>query len=146
MANTVTNVANIQILSTEDSTQNVLVNRQISPSLDVVFAKGLWYQVTPDTTAHALQLPLSVPVAKHFYMRNTGSIGTLLLTYTLVGGPAPIPAIILGPGDMFLIWQASTASPAVSGITQGIQVALGGNAFTVQGSAQGITYEWFAGA
>lgn len=140
MANTVTNTANVQVLSTEDSTGNVLVNRTVQPSLDVVFGGSAFYALTPDNLPHAIVFPLSVTVVKHFYMRNLGAAGSILLT----GALAPNPTVsgnlaLLGPGDVWFYWQASTGAPAVTGQVQGYWQ------FGYQGSAASIPFEYFVG-
>ena len=141
-ANNVTNTVVLQLLSTEDSTQNVLVNRAASSSLDVVLSSGLYYASTPDNLGHGFEIPfwMANETINQFYVRNTNPTGSILITGQPVGGGASANLALLGPGDVFIFWQDSTGSPPVSGMTQGL------NANPVyQGSAANITFEWFVG-
>lgn len=148
MANFVTNQAQITILSTEDSTNNVLVNRAVQPSFDGIMGGGIFYAQTPDTSAHNIPFPL-VPIsggqpieAKHFYIRNlspAGSTTVLKIDVTPNPGPSGVGSIILGPGDVYLYWQNSSVTTFLAGMQQSI------SAVAVTGSASGILYEYFLG-
>jgi hypothetical protein len=137
----VTNTAQVQILSVEDTTQNVLVNRTASPFLDVTFAEGMYYETTTDTSPHSFEFPFLIAgqIMKHFYVRNTSVAGSLWVSGS-VNGSAPSPNLaILGPGDVFIYWQGSANAQPAGGISQGF------TGLTYQGSAIGISFEWFVG-
>lgn len=138
MANTVTNALQMTILSTEDGTNNVLVNRSATPSLDenvadyVAYGKGA-------IAVTALPFPEGITNITKLYIRNLSAAGSLLINATPQGGVAANLAL-LGPGDVFCYFQDATGAPAVSGISQGY------SAVSVSASVANLLYEYFMGA
>lgn len=141
MAATVLNSLQMTIISTEDSTSNVLVNRSVAPSLDENIATFVSYAKTTDLLAHDIVFPLPETTVSRFYIRNLAPAlgGSILVSIKPFGGVL-FPAVILGPGDVFTYWPASTAAAAIAGIAQGIAQ------IQVQASAALIPFEYFLGA
>ena len=143
MANLVTNQLQLTILSTEDSTNNVLVNRSCAPQLDEFVADFTSYAKTPDGVAHSLTTGgqvLGFASFSHVYVRNLAAAGSLAVLIKPNGGAgAAVVTAILGPGDVFVYWQGSVGAVAIGGVIQGLADV------QVQGSAAGIVFEYFLG-
>jgi hypothetical protein len=140
MANLVTNSAQIQVSSVEDTTSTVLVTRTAIPSLDVLTSGGMFYVATPDAASHVINFPLGVTIVKHLYIRNTGSGSQSLLVTWAPNGGAAVTIALLGPGDVLVYWQDSLGAPLVTAINQGL------TSLSVQSNVAGVTYEYFLGA
>ena len=143
MANLVTNQLQLTILSTEDSTNNVLVNRSCAPQLDEFVASFISYAKTPDGAAHSLTTGgqvLGFASFSHVYVRSLALAGSLaVLTKPNGGAGAAVVTAVLGPGDVFVYWQGSVGAVAIGGVIQGLADV------QVQGSAAGIVFEYFLG-
>lgn len=138
MANNQTNVAQVSVLATENTTSNVLVNRSFSPSLDA--KSGLYgtYINNPAAGTVALSFPFGFTTLYNFYARNLASVGggSIQLSVIWTGGAAEI--ITLTPGDIILYWSnQDTLTTAGIGIT---------NVSVVNVPASTATFEYFFGA
>lgn len=138
MANQQTNVAQISILATENTTSNVLVNRSFAPSLDA--KSGLYgtYINNPAAGTVSLTFPFGVTTIYNFFARNLASAGggNIQLSVIWTGGAASI--ITLTPGDVELYWSnQDTATTAGIGLT---------NVSVVNVPASSATFEYFFGA
>lgn len=138
MANNQTNVAQVSILATENTTSNVLVSRSFSPSLDA--KSGLYgtYINNPAAGTVSLTFPFGITTIYNFYVRNLASAGggNIQLSITWTGGAAEI--ITLTPGDIILYWSnQDTLTSAGIGIT---------NVSAVNVAASTATFEYFFGA
>lgn len=138
MANNQTNVAQVSILATENTTSNVLVSRSFSPSLDA--KSGLYgtYINNPAAGTVSLTFPFGVTTIYNFYARNLASAGggNIQLSIIWTGGAAEI--ITLTPGDIILYWSnQDTLTSAGIGIT---------NVSAVNVAASTATFEYFFGA
>lgn len=127
----ITNTLIANITATEDTTQNVIVNRTV-PNLnfDSNTAEGVIYGILANG-ANAITLP----AAKCFqlYIRNNDPANTITPTITPTGGaPAALP--ILFPGDAMFIWQSNTSSAA------------GFTALSLSANAANTLVEYFIGA
>lgn len=98
MAN-ITNTATINLTATEDTTQNVIVNRTV-PNLnfDSSVAQGVIYAAWG---GGAIALPISP--SYQLYIRNNDAANNCTPTVTFHGGAAIGPTLY--PGDIFLVWQ-----------------------------------------
>jgi hypothetical protein len=139
MAGLVTNQLQLTILATEDSTNNVLVNRTVSPLFDGLFADFVSYAKTPDLATHNLIFPSGFNTMFQVYIRNLDAAGSLLISAIPVGGGL-VSFALLGPGDVFVVWAATEGAPAVGGTTQGY------TQINITGSAVGVKYEYYLGA
>lgn len=138
MANQQTNVAQISILATENTTSNVLVNRSFAPSLDAKNGVYGTYINNPAAGTVALSYPFGVTTIYNFYARNLASAGggNIQLSVIWTGGAAEI--ITLTPGDVLLYWSnQDTATTTGIGIT---------NVSVVNVPASSATFEYFFGA
>lgn len=133
MANNVTMTPQLTLLGVENTTQNVLINRSIAPSLDAITAKAVSYllegvglvSVTPEITPFYL-----------VYVRNLHATNAVLVELTPVGG-ALVAVVNLGPGGFLMITDtALTAAPAVGGISRGF------SAMSVQASGASTPIEY----
>jgi hypothetical protein len=141
MPNLVTNQLQLTVLSTEDSTNNVLVNRTAIPSLDEFVADFVAYGKATGP-AFSLPFPEGFTLITKFYIRNLASIGggSILVTWQLNGGVATEPIAVIGPGDILVYWQGSTGAAFVGATGQGI------NFVSVASSVVNVPYEYFLGA
>lgn len=125
MAN-VTNTLVANITATEDTTQNVIVNRTVPNMIfDSNTAQGVIYAILANG-ANAITLP----AARCFqlYIRNNDPANTI--TPTLSTGATPI----LFPGDCLIIWQKNT------------NVTAGFTTLSLSASGANTLVEYFIGA
>jgi hypothetical protein len=138
MATHQTNVAQVTVLCTEDSTSNVLVNRSFAPSLDA--ASGVYGTYTNNPAAGPIVLPFPYGIVTifNFYARNLAAPGggnvQFELTWTTNGAPE---TVVLTPGDVILYWSNQN-SVATAGI--GISLIRLDNV-----PASTATFEYFLG-
>lgn len=138
MANNQTNVAQVTVLATENTTSNVLVSRSFAPSLDA--KNGLYgtYINNPAAGTVSLSFPFGVTTIYNFYARNLASAGggNIQLSVIWTGGAATI--ITLTPGDVELYWSNQDLL-----VTAGIGIT---NVSVVNVPASTATFEYFFGA
>ncbi len=138
MATHQTNVAQVTVLCTEDSTSNVLVNRSFAPSLDA--NSGIYGTYINNPAAGTVGLPFAYGVTSifNFYARNLAAPGggNIQIEVTFNGGAAEV--ITLQPGDVFLYWSNSNAAA-----TTGIGISL---VRVINVPASTATFEYFMGA
>lgn len=98
MAN-ITNTATVNVTATEDTTQNVIVNRTI-PNLnfDSSVAQGVIYA---SWAGGPIALPISP--AYQLYIRNNDAANNCTPTMTFHGVVSVGPTLY--PGDVYLLWQ-----------------------------------------
>lgn len=122
-----TNVASINILCTEDATNNVLVNRSFAPSLDAQGGQFASYDVA--TVVGLLPAPPGVGIFYNVYLRNLNAPAGGIQNYSVVFQAGLAVNFTLQPGDVFLLWGNSNATViAGSGITS-LSVVAGGTGF-----------------
>ena len=99
------------ILSTEDDTGNVPINRGCGDlAFDSNFGDFFTYRTFP-TGSQAIFIPGASPIAFQLYVRNLDPTHSVFVEYTPFGGVLEAsPAI--GPGDVFIIWQNPTNTNA----------------------------------
>lgn len=135
-----TNIAQINILCTEDSTSNVLVNRSFSPTLDGKFGLFGTYIVDPTAGPTPLPFPSGVTTIYNAYFRNLAPLGgqniNLQITWTTNATPTQI---CLTPGDIELYWTNQN-TVVLAGV--GISAV----AFTGDAGGGGNVLEYFLGA
>lgn len=132
-----TNTAQITVLCTEDSTSNVLVNRSFSPALDAVAGVYGTYWAQPSGVT-GLLFPLGLAVAYNFFIRNLGAVGAGSISCNMTMSGAGSLSVVLGPGDVWLLWGNSNSLTIVNGLgIVGISV---GSAAGV-----GVPFEYFIG-
>jgi hypothetical protein len=138
MPNT-TNALQMTILSTEDSSQQVLVNRSATPSMDGDICELVSYSRTPDAVIHQMPFPVGVTTVYQIYIKNLSAAGSLMVT----GNPGSTivnTLALLGPGDVFLYWATTKTAPLIGALGQGY------SEIDITGSVAGIFYEYFLGA
>lgn len=139
MANTVTNQLQLTVLSTEDSSNVVLVNRSVVASLDENIQQFVSY-AKAQVGGSSLAFPVGTSTVTKLYIRNLAAPGGgSLQVNVLPTGGVSVDAGILGPGDVFVYWQASTGAPAI-GASQGY------TAINVASSVANLPFEYFLGA
>lgn len=114
MAN-ITNTAIINITATEDTTQNVIINRSV-PNLnfDSNLASGVIYASLLNG-ANAIALPAAT--CYQLYVRNNDP-ALFVTVSTNVGVIAQ-----LKPGEVCLLWQKATGTPGVGFTTVGLNAS-----------------------
>lgn len=115
----ITNTAILNITATEDTTQNVIVNRTV-PSLafDSNVSSGVLYQSLANG-ANVIALPAAT--CYQLYVRNNDP--ALLITVSTNNGVIAQ----LGPGEVCLIWEHATGTPGQGFTSLGLN-ASGANA------------------
>lgn len=125
MSNNMTNTLTATITGTEDSTGNVPVNRGLGNlAFDSIFSEFTTYQklASGDNT-------ITIPNSKAFqvYVKNNDPSLNIIVKFTPTGGVQQESAT-LGPGEVFLMWQAITNAAVGAGITALVLNASGANA------------------
>jgi len=120
-----TNTLTATITGTEDSTGNVPINRGLGNlAFDSNFSDFVTYQAlaSGDNT-------ISIPNGKAWqvYVKNNDSSLLITVKYTPTGGAQQV-SCLLGPGEVFLMWQKITSVAASQGITGLTLNASGANA------------------
>lgn len=129
MANKITNTLVANITATEDSTQNVIINRSTgNPAIDSSAAVISEYQLLAGATVIGLPNTLAYQV----YIKNLDTAKTITVNWTPNGGAAA-NVIVLQPGDQIIFW--TTTGVTGSGITT----------LTLTPSAAGALVEVFLG-
>lgn len=110
-----TNTALINITATEDTTQNVIVNRTV-PNLnfDSNSSTGVMYASLANG---ANAIPLPAATCYQLYVRNNDPANTIIVS-TNVG--------IIGtlkPGEVCLLWQKATGTPGVGFTSVGMNAS-----------------------
>jgi hypothetical protein len=133
VANNMSNSLSATIIATEDTTGNVPINRGLGNlSFDSIFAEFTAYQNLSNGD-NVITLPDSP--AYQVYVKNNGASGNIIVKYTPQGGAQQVSPV-LGPGEIFLIWQANnSAANPTAGIT----------ALIVNASTANIPIEYFIG-
>jgi hypothetical protein len=125
MANNVTNALSATIISTEDTTGLVPVNRGLGNlSFDSIFADFTTYE-----KLGAGDNAITIPNGKAFqvYVKNNDPALFIVVKYTPTGLAQQLSAT-LGPGEVFVMWQQITNANANAGITGLVLNASGANA------------------
>jgi hypothetical protein len=125
MANNVTNALSATIISTEDTTGLVPVNRGLGNlSFDSIFADFTTYE-----KLGAGDNAIAIPNGKAFqvYVKNNDPALFIVVKYTPTGLAQQLSAT-LGPGEVFVMWQQITNANANAGITGLVLNASGANA------------------
>jgi hypothetical protein len=125
MANNVTNALSATIISTEDTTGLVPVNRGLGNlSFDSIFADFTTYE-----KLGAGDNAIVIPNGKAFqvYVKNNDPALFIVVKYTPTGLAQQLSPT-LGPGEAFLMWQQITNANANAGITGLVLNASGANA------------------
>jgi hypothetical protein len=132
-ADNMSNSLSATIIATEDTTGNVPINRGLGNlSFDSIFAEFTAYQNLSNGD-NVITLPNSP--AYQVYVKNNGSVGNIIVKFTPQGGAQQVSPS-LGPGEIFLLWQAnSSLAAALAGIT----------ALTVNANQANIPIEYFIG-
>lgn len=126
----VTNTLIANITATEDSTQNVPINRGTgNPAFDSSVAEGILY-IALGAGANVIGLPIS-PTCQ-VYIRNNDPAKSVIVNWTPNGGAAGNITTLL-PGDQIILWQKPGGANA--GITT----------LTLTPSAAGALVEYFLG-
>lgn len=133
----VTNQLQLAILSTEDSTNQVLVNRTGIATLDETSQQFASYALAP-VGGTPLPFPAGTSKITKLYVKNLAAAGSLQVTAQPNGG-ASVTVGILGPGDIFCYWQNSTGAPAIGVNSQGY------TAVNVASSVANLPFEFFMG-
>lgn len=128
MAN-ITNSLLATITATEDSTGNVILNRNTgNPGMDSSVAQGMEYL----TLAGATNVTLPIAQTMQVYIRNIDPTKSITVNWTPQGGAAA-NTCVLYPGDQIILWQKP------GGTSAGI------SALTLTPSAAGALVEYFLG-
>jgi hypothetical protein len=127
----ITNTLIANITATEDSTQNVIVNRSNgSPSFDSTTALSMEYFVLG---AGANGIPLPVSPCTQVYIKNIDVAKSFSVNWTPNGGGAAV-IIELNPSDSIMLWAkpGGSVTPGITGLT-------------ITPSAAGCLVEYFLG-
>lgn len=138
MANTITNTLNFSILSTEDSTNNVPIQRSVSPKIDLAFAQFTTY-ASLAAGNNAIAFPPGITTAYCVYVRNLHATNAIAVKFTPTGW-ALVEFANLGPGDCCLYWCTAVSAVAAENTTGN-----GITALTLYASAGTTTCEYFIG-
>lgn len=126
----ITNTLLATITATEDSTQNVPINRGTgNPAYDSSVAEGILY-IALLGGANVIPLPIS-PTCQ-VYIKNNDSTKTVTVNWTPNGGVAG-NVVLLNPGEQIILWTKP------GGTTPGI------TALSLTPSAAGALVEYFLG-
>lgn len=116
MAGNTTNGLTATITSTEDSTQNVPINRGTgNPAYDSTVGEFTFYY-TLAAGANVIALPILH--VTQLYIKNNDPSKTIQVTWTPNGG-ASASIINLNPGDIIMLWAnpAGATSPGITNLT-----------------------------
>jgi len=129
MAGNMTNVAQINILCTELSTSNVLINRSFSPTLTA--NGGVFATYDAGTVGGAaIPFPIGIVNAYNVYIRNLNVAGGASILFIVTFNGQNATSVILGPGDVFLYWTNTNPTGPSAGISiTGLAVAAGSTGF-----------------
>lgn len=94
MANNITNGFILNFTGTEDTTQNVPINRGINVSFDSIVGEFTAYHKISGATG--IGFP-GITIAYQIYVRNLDTVNQVTVTVTPVSG-APIAIAVLNPG------------------------------------------------
>jgi hypothetical protein len=133
VANNMTNSLSATIISTEDTTGNVPINRGLGNlSFDSIYGEFTAYQNLGNGD-NTITLPNSP--AYQVYVKNNAASGNIVVKYTPQGGAQQLSPS-LGPGECFVIWQANNSGGGVlAGIT----------ALIINASVANLPVEYFIG-
>ena len=144
MANLVTNTLQATIISQEDTTQNVPVNRAIDAQMDAGLGKYNFGYATNFQVA----LDPSIGITRFYqlYIRNMASADSedVIGVYKGITGGGLRLIATLGPGDVFIFWGQNNASTTINTDTDGAQ-APGFIGISIKSSGVKTPVEWFIG-
>ncbi len=107
-----TNTLTANITATEDTTQNVIINRSIGTLFDASASQIVEYA---SLAAGPTPISLATAICTQFYLKNIDPNGhTVTVTWTPQGGASAVVQTLL-PGDLILFW--SKPGGANNGIT-----------------------------
>ena len=132
MADNVTNTLSATILTTEDSSGTVPINRGLGNlSFDSIYGDFVTYKKLA-----AGDNVIDIPSTKAFqvYVKNNDPALFIIVKYTPTTGTSQ-SSPSLGPGEVFVIWQDITNPAATAGIT----------ALTLNASGANALVEYFLG-
>lgn len=133
-----TNTLTATITGTEDTTGNVPINRGLgnlafSSATVSQFAEFVSYQRL-NNGDNPIVIPGPLTKASQVYVKNLDATNNIVVKYTPSGGVQQL-STTLGPGEVFIIWQAQGNSATGAGIT----------AFVLNASAANVLCEYFLG-
>lgn len=142
MAN-ITSLLSLNIIATEDISNNNMVNRSVAPSIDGTFEIFNSYFYVQNGVAPGLTIFQSNGTAQGpayaSYVRNLSPTQSVELSITYLND-ATVYHVFLGPGGVFLLWNSIiNAAPAVNGTGLGIVLV------QAVGSAVNTPIEYFFG-